>query len=436
MTVIVDTCSLQAENSPVIFETPKLRSLSPPVSPAFTIRESEDSCYDSASTFIAPRGVIGQAVPMMPPPHPMTTAGMFNVHNRKPSMGRLKNWAQKNEEEKRNTSVSMFTGMNSKQPNAQISKPLQKEKEEQFTLRKSVERKEQEHGAGTLGDKQKSKHFKSTISRFARALLRVLSAGTIQSSSKEGKKDSEKPKRGKSEKPRRTITMEAIENNPGKPQSNFRIHRLPSESRGVSISRRRGIPSLPPVVPPAIPSTQTHHEVSKVSMIPSELAFINAEPRRSKSLSYLRPTKAASSTTPSPAGSIKRRPRSRSFTSINNKLSVISPPIPPRRSSLELGTNAQYKCLSMDKAAIQEVFNDMDGATLGSGTRSRSGTGDTASTSVSLSPTLVSIDVSHTFHKAIQYDFTKFRCSTSRNHFLDFLSNFPRFQPHRLLDLR
>lgn len=406
MTIIVDTCSLQSENSPVIFETPKLRSFSPPMSPTYTIRESEDSCYDNASTFITPRGVIGQALPMTPP-NPMTTAGMFNVHSRKPSIGKLKNRARKSEEEKRNTSVSMFTGMSPKQSNVQTPKSPEKEKEEQPAPKKKAEdrkKKEQDRNSGAHENKARSKHFKSTVSRFARALIRVLSAGAIQSS-KEGK-NPEKPKRGTSEKPRRTITMEAIENNPGKIQPNARIYRMPAEPRTASISRRRGIPPPPPVVtPPTLPSVQTRRGFDKIAIIPPELSFINAEPRRSKSLSHLKLTstiisaKTTSSTIPSPVGSIKRLRRSKSFTPIrnSNKLSVISPPIPPRRPSLELGTNAQYKSLSMDKAAIQEIFSDMDAATLGPGTRSRSGTGDTSSTDVSLSPTLVSFDVNHAF---------------------------------------
>jgi hypothetical protein len=394
MTIIVDTCSLLADNSPVISEASKSRSFPPPASPAYTVRESEDSCYDNVgSTFITPRGVIGQAVPMMPP-NTTATAGIFNVHNRNPSMGRLKHRAHENEE-RGSASVGMFTGMWSKQPNTQISDSSQRRKEEQSTFDKGIEKSEQEHGAGTLGNKQKSKHLRTTVSRFARALLRILSVGTIQISSK-GNKDSEKPKRGVLEKTRRTITMETIENNPAKNQSNFH-HRIPSKHQKVSISSRRGIPSLPPVVPPLV---RTNHEIEHIVAIPSEPTIIKTEPRRSRSLPHLKlpsiiafPKATLSSSAPSPAGSIKRRPRSKSFTFIRNssKLSVISPPIPPR-PSLELGTNAQYKILSMDKATIQEMLNDMDGVTLGSKTRSRRGTVDTVSTPISLSPTLVSVD--------------------------------------------
>lgn len=402
MTIIVDTYSLQAENSPILFEAPVCRTFSPPMSPTYTIRESEDSCYETASTFITPRGgIIGQAVPMKPP-NPMTTAGIFNVQHRKPSMGRLRNWSQqKGEEERRNNSASMFTGMSSRQQNAQASRAYEKEREREdesmaSKRAKEWEKQQQQRNPGALDNKQKSKNFKSTVTRFAKAVLCVLSAGTIQPSSKEGSKVSEKPKRVP-EKPRRTITMEAIENNPAKAQPNVRIHRIPAERRGSSIPRRRGIPPLSPVVTPALPTAPNSISLDKTLTIPSARAPV---PRRSKSLSHLKlPTTLTGDTlssAPSPPSSTKSRSRSKSFctTRRSSKISVISPPIPPRRPSLDLGINAQYKCLSMDKAAIQEMFNDLDGATLGSGTRSRSGTGDTSSTAVPASPSFVALDVS------------------------------------------
>ncbi|KAH0604249.1 uncharacterized protein H6S33_006626 [Morchella sextelata] len=361
MTIIVDTCSLQAENSPVTFKfepLPAFRHSSPPASPAFTSRMSEDSClYDSASTYMGQLGVIiGQAVPMPPTP-----VGTPNVHGRRTSRDMIKEWSKKvDEEEKRDASVEMFSGLSS----GHSSKPSEKE---QTT---STEKPVQQENA------PKPKSFKSSISRFARAVLCVLTYSKDSPHSKSSDKRKRAPT--PSDKPRRTITMDAIEKQPPKSQFNTRVYHIPSERRTASISRRRGIPSLAPVATPAITTTPTRNR---------------AEVRRSKSLSHLKlpsfsSTRATtSSPLPTPTPSIKFRPRSRSFTSTRNssKLSIISPPIPPRRPSLELGTNAQYKSLALDKAQITEMFKELDGETLAG--RSRSGTGDTSSTlAVSAAP--------------------------------------------------
>lgn len=285
----------------------------------------------------------------------------------------------------------------------------ERERAKQLAVDKRIEC---ERKCGT--DRSKSKHLKSTISRCARAILYILSAGTIQPPPKEVNKRPEKAKRRTPETPRRTIIMEAIGNN------NSRValpaHRAFSVRRTVPISRRRGISPLPPVVLPAISLVRNHQNPDQTTMIPPELAFISAEPQRSKSLSHIKfpspiateafllsapspvvPTKRGSrsqsfSSAPSPVVPTNRGSRSQSFSSTRNgrKLSIGS----PRRPSLEPGMNAQYQSLGTSGTAIQEVFDDLDGATLG--TRSRSGTGNTAFTSVSFSSTLISLDVRHT----------------------------------------
>lgn len=407
MTIIVDTCSLQAENSPAVFQTPKLRSFSPPMSPTYTIRESEDSCYDSASTYITPRGMARKALPMPPPTMKTADRGLLT--------GRLEIRTQSGKEEENKVSLGdMSTGVSPE-------RPWEREREKQSIADKRAEdweKKEQKRSPDPINNKPKSKHLRSAVSRFTRAVIYVLSAGTIQSSSKEGNKRPEKQNREVpvAETPRRTITMEAIENNNSR--ADVYIHRTLSARRKVPISGRRGISPLPPVALPAILPVRNRHDFDKVTIIPPELAFISAESQRSKSLSHVRfpspvalevnllsapspvvPTKRGSrsqsfSSAPSPVVPTKRGSRSQSFSSARNsrKLSVGSS---PRRPSLEVGMNIQYQSLNADKIAFQEVFDDLDGATLAMGTRSRSGTGNTAFTNVSFSPTLISLDVRH-----------------------------------------
>lgn len=384
MTIIVDTCSLQAENSPAIFHSPKPRSFSPPLSPTYTIRESEDSCDDNGRTYITPRGMVRKAVPAPAPmPMPMPPKPVA-IADRGLLMGRLENRTQEvEEEERKKNSVDMFTGVS---PEGSWGR----ERERQSTAdkrEKDSEKKGKKRNVDAR-NRQKSKYLKS-ISRFARAVLYVLSAGTIQPSSKEEDKRPEKPKRV-IEKPRRTITMEAIENNS---RSNILTPRTLSERRTVPISGRRGISPLPHVVLPAIHLPRNHHDFNQIAMIPPELAFIRAEPRRSKSLSHVRFPSPIATSAPSPVVPTRRGLRSKSLSSARNNsiLSVISP---LSRPSLDLGTNAEYKGLRTNKTAIQEVFSDMDGDTLGA--RSRSGTGDTAFTNVSSTPTLCSLDVRYT----------------------------------------
>lgn len=408
MTIIVDTCSLQAENSPAVFQTPKLRSFSPPMSPTYTIRESEDSCYDSASTYITPRGMTRKALPIPPPTIKTADRGLLT--------GRLEIRTQNREEDKQ-------VGLGNMSTSVSPGRPWEREREKQSIADKRAEdweKKEQKRSPNPINNKTKSKHLRSAVSRFTRAVIFVLSAGTIQPSPKEGNKRPEKPTREVpvAETPRRTITMEAIENNSSR--ADVYIHRTLSARRKVSISGRRGISPLPPVALPAILPIRNRHDFDKVMIIPPELAFIRpeSESQRSKSLSHVRfpspvalevnllsapspvvPTKRGSrsqsfSSAPSPVVSTRRGSRSQSFSSARNsrKLSVGSP---PRRPSLEVGMNIQYQSLNADGIALQEVFDDMDGATLAMGTRSRSGTGNTAFTSVSFSPTLVSLDVRH-----------------------------------------
>lgn len=392
MTIIVDTCSLQAENSPAIFQTPKLRSYSPPMSPTYTIRESEDSCYDDAGAYITPRGMAKKALPV--PPRAVVSADRG---------GRLEARTQNDEEEEREiNSGDIFTGTN---PGGF----WEREREKQLAADKRMDEWEKKSGA----DRSKSRHLKSTISRFARAILYVLSAGTIQPPSKEVNKRSEKPKRGTPGTPQRTITMEAIRSNNSR--ANVPVSRALSVRRTVPISGRRGISPLPPVVLPAISLARNRHDLDETAMIPPELAFISTESRHSRSLPHVKfPSPIATeafllsapspvistergsrsqsfSSAPSPVIPTKRGSRSQSFSSPRNsrKLSIGS----PRRPSLDSGSNAQYQSLNTGGTAIREVFDDLDGVTLG--TRSRSGTGNTAFTNVSFTPTLVSLDVRH-----------------------------------------
>lgn len=385
MTIIVDTCSLQAENSPAMFPTPNLHSFSPPMSPTYTIRESEDSCYDNASTYITPRGMARKPLPIPPS---TTDHG-----------GRTRD----SEEERREiNSGDIFADANPE-------RSWEREREKQLAADKRIEC---ERKCGT--DRSKSKHLKSAISRFARTILYVLSAGTIQPPPKESNKRPEKAKRRTPETPRRTIIMEAIGNNNSR--ASLPVHRALSVRRTVPISGRRGISPLPPVVLPAISLARDHNNTNQPAIIPPELAFVDAGSQHSKSLPHIKfpspiateafllsapspiiPTKRNSrsqsfSSAPSPVVPTNRGSRSQSFSSTRNgrKLSIGS----PRRSSLEPGTNVQYQSLGTDGTAVQEVFDDLDGATLG--TRSRSGTGNTAFTNVSFSSTLISLDVCHT----------------------------------------
>lgn len=363
MTIIVDTGSLQAEDSPVTFEfeqpPPAFRSDSPPASPAFTnTRISEDSCaYDSASTYMGQMGAtIGQAVPMPPTP-----VGTPNIYARRTSRDMIKEWSEKvDEEEKKGTSVEMFAGPDLEHP----SKPS--EKEQPTSAEEPI----------TQESTSKSRSFKSSVSRFARAVLCVLTYSKDSPNSKSSDKRKRAPT--PSDKPRRTTTgTNSTGKQPPKTQFTTRVYHIPSERRAASISRRRGIPSLTPVsTPPVTTGTRNRADV-----------------RRSKSLSHLKlpsfsSTRATtSSPLPTPTPSIKFRPRSKSFTSTRNssKLSVVAPPVPPRRPSLELGTNAQYKSLTLDKATITEMFKELDGETLAG--RSRSGTGATSSTLAVSTPT-------------------------------------------------
>lgn len=316
--------------------------------------------------------------------------------------GRPETRTRDSEEERREiNSGDVFAGANPE-------RSWEREREKQLAADKRIEG---ERKSGT--DRSKSKHLKSTISRFARAILYVLSAGTIQPPPKEVNKRPEKAKRGTSGTPRRTIIMEAIGNNNSR--AALPVRRALSVRRTVPISGRRGISPLPPVVLPTISLARNHHNPDQTAMIPPELAFISAGSQHSMSLSHIKfpspiateafllsapspiiPTKRnlrsqSFSSAPSPVVPTNRGSRSQSFSSTRNgrKLSIGS----PRRPSLEPGTNV-HQSLITGGTAIQEVFDDLDGATLG--TRSRSGTGNTAFTNVSFSSTLFSLDVRHT----------------------------------------
>lgn len=361
------------------------------MSPTYTIRESEDSCYDSASTCITPRGMTRKALPMPPATAKTADRGIT---------GRLEVRTRDGGEGKKITFDDMSTCVGQEVP-------WEWEREKQSTANKRAEcweKREQKRNADAINNKSKSKHLKSSISRFARAILYVLSAGTIQSSSKEVNKRPEKPNPKRAvptaETPRRTIIMEAIENNNSR--TDMFVHRTLSTCRTVPISGRRGISPLPPVVLPAVLPTRNRHDFGKVMIIPPELAFINAESRRSKSLSHVRfpspvALEATMSSAPSPVVPTRRGSCSQSFSS------ALSPVVPTKRRSrsqsfstrnsrkLSVGLLPRRPSLGADEATTQDIFDDLDGTTVG--TRSRSGTGNTAFTSVSLSPTLISLDV-------------------------------------------
>lgn len=316
--------------------------------------------------------------------------------------GRLDIRTRNGEEGKKITFSDMSTGVSQEVP-------WEWEREKQSTANKRAEgweKREQKRNADAINNKSKSKHLKSSISRFARAILYVLSAGTIQSSSKEVNKRPEKPNSKRAvpaaETPRRTIIMEAIENNNSR--TDIFIHQTLPTRRTAPISGRRGISPLPPVVLPAVLPTRNRHDFDKVMIIPPELAFINAESRRSKSLSHVRfpspvAREATISSAPSPVVPTHRGSRSQSFSS------APSPVVPTKHRSRSQSFSARNSrkfsvallprrpSLGADEATTQDIFDDLDGATLAMGTRSRSGTGNTAFTSVSFSPTLISLDV-------------------------------------------
>ncbi|KAL7274756.1 hypothetical protein RUND412_002328 [Rhizina undulata] len=437
MTIIVDTCSFQAENSPVIFETPPLpASQSPMNSPrdkgkrvvpwgvpdwSALERESEDSCYDAAH-IMYPCGVLGQALPMVPimPPPPRRAA--ISAAKSK-AMEAWEGWAMDGNGEKRYTSLSMFAGKGSQRPHT--STGLEKDKDVEREVGSDVYVTEHRSSEIPKSEKKVKEKRSGKFARMARAVLFVLS-GTFTSSPSASKPKRRSSVAKKTPPPSRTVRMEAIENNSAKlKQSSLRRSVSEHHRQRPSISKRRGLQTPPPVIPTKCLLTATNTTATGMTTATTTASGISVEDfpptptknslpvrrksefdaRRSKSISYhppsikfepaqdfhskdkpITPAAEMHPIAPAPTSSIPqtiRESRRRSKSLSANKQT--SPPIPPRRPSLELGVNAQYKTLKMDKTEllqelVKELHVDSDRSTLASSRRSRSGTGDTSGT--------------------------------------------------------
>jgi len=179
------------------------------------------------------------------------------------------------------------------------------------------------------------------------------------------------------------------------PASQSDEHRLyrNSSRRKTSISKRRGVPTLPPVDPGYLPfdfpPPSQQRRSKSLSGIPSRPTVQHKQSFSTTLTSEKRPD-LQHSRTQSSNNSRKSRPSRSSM--LSRKLSLsrkqpaidISPPI-PQRPAQDLGINSQFKTPGLDRSQIQEMAGfggepeGLDGSTLvgsyADSNRSRVGTG-------------------------------------------------------------
>ncbi|KAI5788380.1 hypothetical protein EDC01DRAFT_162796 [Geopyxis carbonaria] len=386
-------------------------------------RESEDSSYENAN-MISPLGHIGQAA---------LTAPLGSLKSR-PVQHAWEGWATDatpppvpTQNIKRNTSVSMFAGKRGRREqqkseifvgNREKQQPIVEMHEEQ-TIESlgfiTAEAKEVGYtNTITSGNpqlvgrtdslilRQKKKKPRKSLLRLARIILLAFSGNSHSKSGHEHVR----PTATTDELPKRSQTVSARKPEPmATPQLPKHASLGHSATRNASISKRRGVPTLPPVHPGRMTfdfpfaATATATATAEVRHSRSLNSLIDAA-RQKPTLINIPATGNSLTRRHSKLGSLTRseshkernllRKHSTSAsTSHIRKESVISPPI-PRRPQQELGIIAQFKTPHLDRATIQELATNshaangiytsgLDGSTLGS---SRSRGGSDASTAV------------------------------------------------------
>jgi hypothetical protein len=383
MTIIVDTCAYVPENSTIMF-SPNLGLGKKASNPNFHSNhhsgsatdfvpgnhETEDACYEHANE-ISPLGHVGMAALMAPP---------NSLKKRPPPPPSPPSDEDLLENNKRFTSVSMFTGKRSdsrKYDHSITVKPLVIQKAKPESPRKksiTVQRGEWENTEKTK---------KSGWGKVARALLFVFSAGHANHnphSPKRNQKGLQKEEFGK--------------------QQRWHMHspQTPGTPPGVMIGR--------PATAGAWRPTTAHRQCAPQFSPPRRSANPH---RRSRSLGNFSLPTAAQRPQPLPQlihptqpNPPMRRPstklkRSQSekrvrgpqktltrSASLNHGSCVVSPPIPPR-PTVGLGVSAQFVLAEEhDLEQLKELRDTLDGNnSLGTGSMSsRRGTASTQATTV------------------------------------------------------
>jgi hypothetical protein len=380
MTIIVDTCAYVPENSTIMF-APNLGLGKKVSNPNFDNnhhlwgatefipdnQETEDACYGHANE-ISPLGQVGMAAAMAPP----------NSLKKRPSPPPPPPPSNEDlqENNKRFTSVSMFTGKRSDQRKYDHSitvKPLviQKAKPE-IPAKKSITVQR-----GEWENTEKPK--KSGWGKVARALQFVFSAGHANNFQTRNQKGFQKEEFGK-----QRWHMHSPQT-PGTPPSVMIGRPATAGARRPTTAHRQCAPSFSPPRRSA-----TLHRRSRSL---GNFSLPAAAPIPQPIPQLIHPT-PPNPPTRRPSNKIKRSQSERRVrglpktlarsASLNHGNGVISPPIPPR-PTVGLGVSAQFVLAGEhDLEQLKELRDTLDGnSSLGTGSMSsRRGTASTQATTV------------------------------------------------------